>query len=46
MAADARPALIDYIKNQEQHHANRDFVTELRAMVEATHLGWKEEYLP
>lgn len=46
MAADARPALIDYIKNQEQHHAKRDFVTELRSMVEEAHLNWKDDYLP
>ena len=46
VAADARPALIDYIKNQEQHHAKRDFVTELRSMVEEAHLNWKDDYLP
>jgi REP element-mobilizing transposase RayT len=46
VAAEARPALIDYIKSQEQHHAKRDFVAELRSMVEAAHLDWKEDYLP
>ena len=46
VAAEARPALIDYIKNQEQRHAKKDFVTELRGLVEAAHLEWKENYLP
>lgn len=46
VAADARPALIDYIKSQEEHHAREDFVDELKRMVKAAHLEWKPEYLP
>jgi hypothetical protein len=38
--------LIDYIKTQEQHHANEDFVDELKRMVKAAHLEWKPEHLP
>ena len=52
VAAEARPALIDYIKNQEAHHAGgamsdrEDFVAELKRLVEAAHLEWKPEFLP
>lgn len=46
VAAEARPALIDYIKCQEAHHQTQGFVEELRAMVEASHLDWKPDYLP
>ena len=46
VAAEARPALIEYIKNQEQHHQGVDFVDELRQIVEASHLDWKADYLP
>lgn len=46
IAADARPALIQYILNQEEHHKARSFVDELKALVEAAHLEWKPEYLP
>jgi putative transposase len=46
VAADARPALIEYIKNQEAHHQGTEFVDELKQMVEAAHLEWKADYLP
>ena len=46
VAADARPALIQYIKNQEAHHQGTAFVDELKSMVEAAHLEWKADYLP
>lgn len=46
VAADARPALIEYIKGQEEHHAQVGFVDELRAIVKAAHLEWSDEYLP
>ena len=46
VGADARPGLIDYIKNQEAHHQARNFVEELKAMVESAHLAWKPDFLP
>ena len=46
VAAEARPALIAYIKDQERHHHGVDFVDEYREMVEAAHLNWKADYLP
>lgn len=45
-AADARPNLIEYIKNQEAHHQSRPFVDELQSLVEAAGLEWKASYLP
>lgn len=44
--AAARPALIDYIRNQEAHHRERSFVEELQKMVERHHLVWKPDHLP
>jgi putative transposase len=44
--AAARPDLIDYIKNQEEHHRERSFVEELRELVERYHLVWKPDHLP
>ena len=46
VAAEARPALIDYIKGQEQHHAGESYVDELKRLVEWAHLVWKADYLP
>jgi REP element-mobilizing transposase RayT len=46
VAAEARPALIDYIKNQETHHARFSFVDELRNMVEMVHLSWQPDFPP
>lgn len=46
VAAKDRPGLIDYIKNQEQHHQIKPFVDELKEMVESAHLEWKPDYLP
>ena len=46
VAAKDRPGLIDYIKNQEAHHAQRSFVDELREMVESAQLEWKPDFLP
>lgn len=46
VAWEARPALMEYIRNQEAHHAKRDFVAELREMVERAALEWKAEHLP
>ena len=44
--AAGRPALIDYIRNQEEHHRGRSFVEELRELVERYHLEWKPDHLP
>ena len=44
--AAARPALIDYIRHQEEHHRARSFVEELRELVERYHLVWKADHLP
>lgn len=46
VAAEARPALIEYIKTQERHHSEESYVDELQRMVETAHLEWKAEYLP
>ena len=46
VAAKDRPGLIEYIKNQEAHHAQRSFVDELRDMVESAQLEWKPDFLP
>ncbi len=46
ITADDRPALIEYIKNQEEHHRKETFAEELQRLVEAAHLEWKSEYLP
>lgn len=46
VAAKDRPGLIDYIKNQEQHHQGQSFVDELQAMVTSAQLEWKPDYLP
>ena len=46
VAASDRPWLIEYITNQEQHHAQRSFLDELREMVAQAHLEWKPDFLP
>ena len=46
VAAEARPALIEYIKGQETHHAQESFVDELKRMVETAHLVWQADHLP
>lgn len=44
--AAARPGLIEYIKTQEEHHAQISFADELKRLVESAHLKWNGEYLP
>ncbi|GEP45125.1 IS200/IS605 family transposase [Brevifollis gellanilyticus] len=46
LSADARPALIEYIKGQEQHHARESYVQELQRMVRTVGLEWQPDYLP
>lgn len=46
VAAEARPALIDYIRTQEEHHRRTTFAEELKHMVEQAHLEWSDDYLP
>ena len=46
VAAKDRPGLIEYIKNQEQHHQGQAFIDELQQMVEKAHLEWRPDYLP
>ncbi len=46
VAADARPGLIAYIREQETHHQREEFVDELKRMVEAVHLEWQPDHLP
>ncbi len=46
VAAEARPSLIEYIKNQEAHHRTLSFIEELKAMAEVAGLEWKPQYLP
>ena len=46
VAAKDRPGLIDYIRNQEEHHRVRSFVDELKEIAENAHLEWKPDYLP
>ena len=44
--ATGRPALIDYIKGQDEHHRVRTFVEELEEMVRSRGLAWKPDHLP
>lgn len=44
--SDARPGLIQYIKDQESHHARVTFVDELKHFVEKAQLTWYPDYLP
>lgn len=37
--------LIDYIKNQEEHHRTEDFQDELKRLMEQAGLEWKPQYL-
>ncbi len=46
VASEARPALIEYIKNQEQHHTAVSFVEEYKRLVESAHLQWDAKHLP
>lgn len=46
VAAEARPSLMRHIEYQEQHHAQTDFVSEFRALVQSAQLHWHEGYLP
>jgi REP element-mobilizing transposase RayT len=41
-----RADLIQYIRNQEQHHQSQSFLEELREMVERSDMKWRSEYLP
>jgi putative transposase len=38
--------VIEYIKNQEDHHRTVPFLEEYRGMIERAGLAWNEEYLP
>ena len=38
--------VIEYIKNQEQHHRHESFLDELRRLVEESGLQWDDRYLP
>ena len=42
----ARSGLIEYIRNQEQHHHVKSFAEELQDMVQTSGLEWKPDYLP
>ncbi len=46
VGTEARPGLIDYIRNQETHHQRLSFIDELREMVGKAQLQWKPDYLP
>ena len=46
VAAEARTALIEYIKNQEAHHQSRPFADELQSLVQSAGLEWKPAFLP
>ena len=41
-----QPALIEYIKDQEDHHRKISFVDELRRLIEQAGLEFDERYLP
>lgn len=44
--ADGRPGLIEYIRNQAEHHRVRSFAEELEAMVVERGLRWNADFLP
>jgi putative transposase len=44
--ARSRPGLIEYIRNQEEHHRVKSFAEELEEMVHTSGLEWKPDYLP
>ena len=44
--AKARSGLIDYIRNQEEHHRVTSVAEELQDMVQTSGLVWKRDYLP
>jgi len=37
--------LVSYIKNQQQHHTGSDFIQELKVLLDAHGIQYKEEYL-
>lgn len=39
------PKIVDYIKNQEQHHAKRSFKEEYVSFLKAYHVDFKTEYI-
>ncbi len=41
-----KDALIDYVKNQEQHHATEDFLDEYKRMLDEFGVTYNEKYLP
>jgi len=41
-----RQGLIEYIRNQEEHHKRVSFLEEYQSLVEKAGLEWKDEYLP
>lgn len=41
-----RHGLIEYIKDQEAHHAKITFAEELQSLVEKAGMKWNSEYLP
>jgi REP element-mobilizing transposase RayT len=43
--ADRVPVLIEYIKNQEKHHAKVSFKDEYRAFLEAFNIEYDEQYV-
>ncbi len=45
-ANDERPRLIEYIKNQEEHHRKLSFVDELKQLVETAGMEFDDRYLP
>ncbi|MBK7340178.1 MAG: IS200/IS605 family transposase [Saprospiraceae bacterium] len=39
------PTVIEYIKNQEEHHRKKDFLSEYKAMLLEFEVDYKEQYL-
>lgn len=41
----AKENLIEYVKNQEQHHANKDYLTEYKKLLNEHNIKFDEKYL-
>lgn len=41
-----KDTMIEYVKNQEEHHRHESFIDELRRLVEEAGLEWDDRYLP
>lgn len=43
---DARPTLIEYVRNQEAHHNGEEFIKEYLRMLDEAKIDYDEQYVP